>query len=50
VQSIPGTIEGISAKRLHVGKPASRLFEIASVLVRRDHVANSIEHANDGII
>jgi hypothetical protein len=38
LQSISASIEGISAKRLR-GKPASRLFEIALVLVRLDPLA-----------
>jgi hypothetical protein len=44
VQSIPGTIEGISGKRLHVGKPASPLLEIASVLVCFDHGEIEVRH------
>jgi hypothetical protein len=31
-------------------KPALRVFEIAGVLVRFDHVASVIVHANHGII
>jgi hypothetical protein len=31
VQSVPDTIDEISAKRLHVGNPASPLFELARV-------------------
>jgi hypothetical protein len=45
-QSISSSVEGISAKRLHDGKPASRLFEIASVLGRVDHIASIIVNAN----
>jgi hypothetical protein len=29
------------------GKPVLRLFELALVLVRLDHVAEFVEHAND---
>ena len=50
LQSISASIEGISVKRLHDGKPASRLFEIALVLVRLDHIANMIVNANHRIV
>jgi hypothetical protein len=40
----------VSAKRLPDGKPASRLFELAGLLVRVDHVARLIVNANHSIM
>jgi hypothetical protein len=40
-----------NARAIRSGKKRSnRKFEIASVLVRLDHVASVIEHANHGVV
>jgi hypothetical protein len=45
LQSISCSIEGISAKKLHAGKPASPLLELSRVLVRFDQIATLIVNA-----
>jgi hypothetical protein len=49
LRSISCSIERISDKRLHDGKPALPLCKIASVLMRHDHITRFIVDVNQGV-